>query len=132
MFYSVGRYICLVVSFVRGYVSSQGRVVMRNFVVGRFVLGRIVSRTFLFVELLCLYHPVWCMDSTSLFDPNVKMTLHQAVVQCVGRVECGHFFLIGQNRSSNPRSGMILKVPIPKFWRASKFSFSKSSRGNNY
>ena len=75
--------LCLVVSFVRWYVSSQGRVVMRNFVVGRFVLGRIVlgrfvlgrfalgrfvlgrfvlgrivSRTFLFVELLCLYHPV--------------------------------------------------------------------------
>ena len=122
--------VVLVVSFVRWYVSSQGRVVMRNFVVGRFVLGRIVlgrfvfgrfalgrfvlgrfvlgrivSRTFLFVELLCLYHPVWCMDSTSLFDPYVKMTLHQAVVQCVGRVECGHFF--GSDRTGQVTKGQV-------------------------
>ena len=48
------------------------------------------------------------------------------------RVECGIFF-IGQNRSTNQRSGMILEVQIQNFGARStcspKFSFSKNSRG---
>ena len=56
------------------------------------------------------------------------------------RVECGIFF-IGQNRSSNQRSGsgMILKVQIQSSGarasvgaRASKFLYSKKSRGLKY
>ena len=56
------------------------------------------------------------------------------------RVECGIFF-IGQNRSSNQRSGsgMILKVKIQSSGarasvgaRASKFLYSKKSRGLKY
>ena len=47
------------------------------------------------------------------------------------------FFLIGHNRSTNQRSGMILEVQIRNFGaragaRASKFSFSKNSRGFKY
>ena len=47
------------------------------------------------------------------------------------------FFLIGQNRSTNQRSGMILEVQIQIFGvrtsaRRSKFSFSKNSRGPKY
>ena len=53
------------------------------------------------------------------------------------RVECG-FFLIGQNRSCNERSGMILEVQIQNFCKllagayASKFSFLKNSQGLKY
>ena len=54
------------------------------------------------------------------------------------RVECG-IFLIEQNRSSNPRSGMILEVQIRSFgasvrqcmWDQS-FHFQKNSRGLKY
>ena len=51
------------------------------------------------------------------------------------------FFLIGKNRASNQRSGMILEVQIRNFGaraiasagaRLSKFSFSKNSRGLKY
>ena len=53
------------------------------------------------------------------------------------RVECGHFFLIGQNRSSNQRSGTILEVRFQNFGarasaHASKFPFSNKSRGSKY
>ena len=43
------------------------------------------------------------------------------------------FFLIGQNRSTNQRSGIILEVQIQISANTclSKFSFSKNSRGLN-
>ena len=55
-------------------------------------------------------------------------------------VECGIFFLIGQNRSSNQRSGIILEVQFQNFDVCAlrtgacmlKFSFSKNSRGPKY
>ena len=37
------------------------------------------------------------------------------VVSVYSRVECGNFFLIGQNRSSNQRSGMVLEVQFQNF-----------------
>ena len=44
-----------------------------------------------------------------------------------------NFLLIGQNRSSYQRPGMILEVQIQNFGaNASKFSFSKNSRGLKY
>ena len=65
---------------------------------------------------------------------------HSLDLLLYNRVECGDLFLIGQNRSGNQRSGMILGVQIQNFSArttrrgtcASKFSFSKNSRGPKY
>ena len=63
-------------------------------------------------SLLELANPVAISDfvlNTSLLITEIHVYLYLC------RVECGNFFLIGQNRSTYLRSGMILEVQIQNF-----------------
>ena len=67
--------------------------------------------------LCCSISPLSLYVSAALYPHGLYKSLLQYVYphSLHIRVECGIFFLIGQNRSNNQRSGMILEVQIRSF-----------------